>query len=118
MWDVVVDLLKRLEHAKSPSEKMRCLCSAINCLASAYSLAFPYKKKKASADFLIPALVLVLLKTNLGHPIAQHKFVQSFGNMSEGQDMEEQYRVLLKSCSVYIMSLSVESLNLTEAERS
>ena len=85
-------------------------------LSSAYSLSFPGKSKKASADFFIPALVLVLLRTKLTSPTATYKYLQHFGNYSEGSDFEEQHRVFFNSCNSYLLELSVEALNMSEQE--
>ena len=89
MWEVTTSLLRRMEQADSPASKLRYLSSAIVTLSSSYSLAFPGKQKKASADYIIPALVLILLRTKLSNPIATYKYLQHFGNYSEGSDFEE-----------------------------
>ena len=85
-------------------------------LSSSYSLAFPGKDKKASADYFIPALVLVLLRAKLSNPIATYKYLQHFGNYSEGSDFEEQHRVFFNSCNAYLLELSVEALKMSEEE--
>ena len=51
-----------METVKSPAEKQKYLSTANACINSAYTLAFPGKTKYASADFMIPALIMVLLK--------------------------------------------------------
>ena len=114
MWAVTKSLLRRMEKAFSPSSKLRYLSSAMVSLSSAYSLSFPGKQKKASADFFIPALVLVLLRTELKSPIATYKYLQHFGNYSEGSDFEEQHRVFFNSCNAYLLELSVEALTMSE----
>ena len=43
--------------------------------------------------------------------------MQHFCNMSDGADIEEQYRVFFQSCNYYILELNLDSLNITEAER-
>lgn len=116
MWDVTSGLLRKMEQAMSPASKLRFLSSAMVSLSSAYSLSFPGKQKKASADFFIPALVLVLLRTKLKSPIATYKYLQYFGNYSEGSDFEEQHRVFFNSCNSYLLELSFEALSMTEQE--
>ena len=84
MFNVTVQLLKEMEDtAKSPQDKLKCLSSAIISLGSTYALAYPGKKKQASADFIIPALVLVLLQAKLSHPTALYKFMKHFKSISE-----------------------------------
>lgn len=65
MWSVAVKLLRQIEQKQSPAEMQKSLSSAIICLNSAYSLAFPGKKKYASSDYIVPALILVLLSAKL-----------------------------------------------------
>ena len=78
-----------METVNSPAEKQKYLSAALASLNSAYTLAFTGKTKYASADFIIPAFIMVLLKAKLQNPIATHKFLQHFGNMSDGNDLEE-----------------------------
>ena len=98
---------------------MRLLSQAIVALSSSYTLSFPHQKRKvASSEFFIPALVLILLKAKLSNPIANQKIIGHFGGQAyNGYDYDQQKRVLFSSCNQYLLELKAETLNLSERER-
>ena len=114
MWDVCAKQLRKLELAKTPSEKQKCIGHANIALSSSYSLAFPGKNKQPAADFIVPAMILVLLRANLKDPLAQYKLMKFFGNFSEGAGFEENQRVNFLACNDYILQMTLDDLNLTE----
>ena len=62
MSAIVVSKLRLINHQKSPLSKLSALCRSILFLSASYELAYAEKSTKASADFLLPALISLLIK--------------------------------------------------------
>ena len=74
-------------------------------LCAAYSLSYPDKVAIASADFIVPALILVLIRTKLKHTFALIRYLQHFGHMANGGDLDEVCRTNFLSCNEFILVL-------------
>ena len=97
-----------MELAKSPTDKMKRLCSVVVGLSCAYTLSFSQAKKKyASAEFLIPAMIMILLRVKQSNPLATLKYIREFAGSSRSFDFEEQQKVLYASCNQYLLELKV-----------
>ena len=51
---------------------------SITALTSLYSLSFPGKKRAASADFIVNALIYLMIKANISYPFANQRFIADF----------------------------------------
>ena len=87
-------MLKNMEEARTPLEKQRYLDAALEIISHTYSLSFPGKEgqKLASADFRIPALLLVISMAKLKYPFATHKYIDMYGYRTSEHGEDEYNR--------------------------
>jgi len=80
MWGVSAQLLRKMEEARTPQAKQHYLGAAIEAINYSYSLSYPGREneKKATTEFLIPALLMVLSLAKLRHPLATIKYMKDF----------------------------------------
>ena len=95
---------------------MHCLSHALALLYHQFELAYPEKHTKASADYVIPALICLLMQAKLTDPFATYRLLQNFGNISHSQDLEENFRTNFLHCHTFILELQPENLKLSEEE--
>ena len=70
MWQLGIEELKQIDHLKTPHQKQLALSKAFVVVQASYKLSFPGKMKLAGSDFIIPALMCILLRTQLQNPFA------------------------------------------------
>ena len=77
-----------MEEARTPKGKQRYLGAAIEAINYTYSLSFPgrEKDKKATTEFLIPALLMVLFRAKLKHPLSTIKYMKDYNEWVCGYD--------------------------------
>ena len=78
MWQVSIRELQLLESMKTPLLMQKSIARALYALTAAYSLSFPGKQEAAACDFIIPALMNVLIRAQLQHPFALQKYLEDF----------------------------------------
>ena len=81
------------------------LNQALAQLCAAYSLSYPEKVASASADFIVPALILVLLRTKLKDSFALIRYLKHFCHMANGGDLDEVCRTNFVICNEFILRL-------------
>ena len=97
---------------------LQLLCQAIQTICATYTLAYPESNKKASADFLIPALIIVILKAKLTNSFAMIAFLRKFGQVGDESGFEDVCLTNFLACNEYLLNLRVEDLELSEEELS
>ena len=78
MYDVVIKQFRRLEKEKTPNDRQLALEKSISALTTLYALSFPGKKRAASADFIVNALIYLMIKSKIKHPFANQRFIADF----------------------------------------
>lgn len=75
-------------------------------------MSFPRREneKVAASDFLIPALILVLLQAQLRQPLATIKYMRDYAVRLSMFDLDEFNRVTLDSCINYLLSLDSDTI--------
>ena len=56
---------------------------ALRMIEVSYDLAFPEKNMAASTDFVLPALMCILIRARLKDPFALQKYLDEFGLVTE-----------------------------------
>ena len=118
MWRESAILLRKTEQARTPICKQRYLDAAIEAIGHAYSLSYPGREseKKADQDFRISALLMVLLQTNLQHPMSTYKYMESYSYKVGEYGEDEFNRVTFHSCISFLLEVDSEGLDMTEEE--
>lgn len=118
MWRESAILLRKMEQARTPICKQRYLDAAIEAIGHAYSLSYPGREseKKADQDFRISALLMVLLQTNLQHPMSTYKYMESYSYKVGEYGEDEFNRVTFHSCISFLLEVDSEGLDMTEEE--
>ena len=113
MWGVSAQLLRKMEEARTPQAKQHCLGAAIEAINYSYSLSFPGREneKKATTEFLIPALLLVLFQAKLRHPLATIKYMKEYNQWISEYNQDEFNRVTFHSCITYLLEFDIKSVS-------
>ena len=70
MLKLIINQLSRIEKEKTARQRQIALEITIAALSSMYGLAFPGKNRAAAADYVVNALIYLMIKADITQPFS------------------------------------------------